>query len=203
MLRLVMENAKYYLANRVRQYKQSKPNYKLAIVFDIDDTCLSHYPTFKQNQFKITPEIIDACYKMACSPAITPVLNFYTEVCRENVAAFFITARKPLTPEIDLLAATSKNLLNAGYSNYAGLFLPQGTDAKLATAAYKTKIRKDIEEQRGYKIICNIGDQKSDFDGGYAERTFRIPNQLYNSATALPDLFHDSEYNIYSRSLRY
>ena len=31
----------------------------------------------------------------------------------------------------------------------------------------------------GYWIIENMGDQPSDLAGGYAERTFKLPNPFY------------------------
>ena len=31
----------------------------------------------------------------------------------------------------------------------------------------------------GYTIVANIGDQPSDLDGGFAERTFLLPNPFY------------------------
>ncbi len=34
-------------------------------------------------------------------------------------------------------------------------------------------------EAEGYVIIANIGDQTSDLIGGYAEKTFKLPNPLY------------------------
>lgn len=58
---------------------------------------------------------------------------------------------------------------NIGYINYTELFIPQGSDAKLSTAVFKTNVPKMLHEQ-GYKIILNIGDQASDFEGGYAEK---------------------------------
>ena len=37
---------------------------------------------------------------------------------------------------------------------------------------------KQLTEQ-GYTILLSIGDQQSDLDGGYAERTFKLPNPVY------------------------
>ena len=38
-----------------------------------------------------------------------------------------------------------------------------------------------VEEiaERGYTIIFSMGDQDSDLAGGYAERTFKLPNPVY------------------------
>jgi len=43
---------------------------------------------------------------------------------------------------------------------------------------FKAPERRKIAEQ-GYAIILNVGDQESDFKGGYAERTFKLPNPVY------------------------
>ena len=32
---------------------------------------------------------------------------------------------------------------------------------------------------QGFTIIANVGDQPSDLAGGYAERTFLVPNPFY------------------------
>ena len=45
------------------------------------------------------------------------------------------------------------------------------SDAELA------RRRKLAEE--GWTIILNIGDQESDLAGGFAERTFKLPNPFY------------------------
>ena len=43
---------------------------------------------------------------------------------------------------------------------------------------HKTAARIDIES-KGFVIIANIGDQKSDLAGGHAEMTFKVPNPFY------------------------
>ena len=43
------------------------------------------------------------------------------------------------------------------------------------TAHYKTATRAHIESL-GYDIVANFGDQYSDLVGGYADRTFKLPN---------------------------
>ena len=39
-------------------------------------------------------------------------------------------------------------------------------------------MRRRIAEQ-GYTILLSMGDQESDLAGGYAERTFKLPNPFY------------------------
>jgi len=39
--------------------------------------------------------------------------------------------------------------------------------------------RAEEAADQGYTIIVNIGDQMSDLDGGFAERTYKLPNPFY------------------------
>jgi acid phosphatase len=47
-----------------------------------------------------------------------------------------------------------------------------------SAADFKAPQRARIEGQ-GYTIIANIGDQPSDLDGGFSERTYLLPNPFY------------------------
>jgi len=47
------------------------------------------------------------------------------------------------------------------------------------TVQYKSGTRAHIEKDLGYEIIANFGDQYSDLDGGYADRTYKLPNPTY------------------------
>ena len=61
---------------------------------------------------------------------------------------------------------------------WAKLFMePEGLHPKSATD-FKAPTRKTIAGD-GYSIILNVGDQMSDLDGGYAEKTFKLPNPFY------------------------
>lgn len=45
---------------------------------------------------------------------------------------------------------------------------------------YKSEIRRKIEEEEGYKIWGNVGDQWSDLQGySLGNRTFKLPNPMY------------------------
>ncbi|HET7181744.1 MAG TPA: HAD family acid phosphatase [Candidatus Limnocylindrales bacterium] len=50
--------------------------------------------------------------------------------------------------------------------------------ASCATIPYKSGTRAYIESL-GYDIVANFGDQYSDLTGGYADRTFKMPNPNY------------------------
>jgi hypothetical protein len=52
-------------------------------------------------------------------------------------------------------------------------------DAQFASAVdFKAPERRKLTEQ-GYTVLFSIGDQESDLAGGYAERTFKLPNPVY------------------------
>jgi hypothetical protein len=51
-------------------------------------------------------------------------------------------------------------------------------NASCATIPYKSGTRAYIESQ-GYDIVANFGDQFSDLEGGFADKTFKMPNPNY------------------------
>ncbi len=53
-----------------------------------------------------------------------------------------------------------------------------GAGASCATIPYKSGTRAYIESQ-GYDIVANFGDQFSDLLGGFADKTFKMPNPNY------------------------
>jgi predicted secreted acid phosphatase len=155
-----------------------------ALVLDIDDTALSNWPILLRDDFG--RPIAGPCDPAADGPcgwaawdqlgideAIAPTLALYQAARARKVEVFFITGR----PE-NQRAATERNLIDAGYTGYAHLYMvPDG--ARFPTAAdFKAPIRAQLEQQ-GYTIVANMGDQPSDLAGGHAERTFQLPNPFY------------------------
>ena len=51
-------------------------------------------------------------------------------------------------------------------------------NASCPTIQYKSGTRAYIESQ-GYDIVANFGDQFSDLEGGFADKTFKLPNPNY------------------------
>jgi acid phosphatase len=88
------------------------------------------------------------------------------------VAVFFISGRPP-----NLREATERNLREQGYDPTGVILLPEGAHFKSAVD-FKAPERRKIAEQ-GYTIILSMGDQESDLAGGFAERTFKLPNPVY------------------------
>ncbi len=94
---------------------------------------------------------------------------------------FFLTCRNILQHD-----GTLTNLTNEGYDLIdATLYLKDNTAPWLsscaptcATTQYKSLTCQHIESL-GYHIVANFGDQFSDLNGGFADKTFKIPNPMY------------------------
>ncbi len=163
--------ASKYLAKRLNQ-KAAKPGQKLAIVFDIDETTLINLPHFIANDFGYVPAVWERYVASAQAKAIVPVQVSYDMAVRADVAVFFITARKE-----SQRASTEKNLVQVGYDAWTKIYFAPD-DSQQSMRRFKTGIRKQITAE-GFTIIANIGDQESDLGGGYAEKTFKLPNPIY------------------------
>lgn len=156
---------------------------KPAIVLDIDETSLSNWPAYRVNGWsRITPGACDlergpcgirAWQAMARSKALAPTLELATRADAMGVAVFFITGRPA-----ELREATERNLRQEGYRPAGVILLPEGVPAAKSAVDFKAPERRKIMEQ-GYTIVLSMGDQQSDLDGGYAERTFKLPNPVY------------------------
>jgi predicted secreted acid phosphatase len=155
-----------------------------AVVFDIDETALSNWDAIQANDFG---RVIDGpCSEppkgpcgwqawdlRAQSTVIPPTMDVFQTARRDNAAIFFITGR----PESQR-AATVRNLQSTRYTGYAQLIMEPVHAHYDSAADFKAPQRAHIEDM-GYTIIANIGDQPSDLDGGFSERTFLLPNPFY------------------------
>lgn len=147
---------------------------RAAIVFDIDDTVLSNYATLAANDFgRVIPELTVAI-DMATFPPIEGALDRYHLAVESGVAVFFISGRAERLRE-----PTVRNLAAAGITTYAGLILrPDDAPADRSVIPFKSGARQRIAAD-GYRILVNVGDQESDLAGGWAERTYKLPNPMY------------------------
>lgn len=172
------------VASRARAWLESRaPRVtRPAAVFDIDETSLSNWPAYRANGWgRVTAGECDlergpcglrAWQAMARARAIPATLDLARRARALGVAVFFISGRPP-----QLREATERNLREQGYEWSGVILLPEG--ARFASAVeFKAAERRKLTEQ-GYTILLSIGDQQSDLDGGYAERTFKLPNPVY------------------------
>jgi hypothetical protein len=172
-----------------------------AIVLDVDDTSLLtwNYEIFSNWAFNPTTNaefVTDQKF-----PAVFGMVDLANTAEREGYAVFFLTGR-PATQE----AATLGNLtadgigVDAGYPKPTtlsdgedGLFTKPAVanypdylkaacandpNGSCTTIHYKSATRAHIESL-GYDIVANFGDQFSDLEGGFADRTFKMPNPNY------------------------
>ncbi len=179
-IRGIMEQAKAYLEHYLAEHKNHIASEKPAIVLDIDDTSVSNYFSILKDNFRNTDDLVELRYRAAKQVVIDPVLRFSQKAVDQGVSLFFITARKPQDKEIkeNIYSYTLQTLEQTGYKNWTELFIPEEKDMELSSAQFKINRRKNITD-KGYKIIVNIGDQLSDLEGGYSERTYKLPNYLY------------------------
>ena len=172
-LAAVAKQAEAYINAKAEANKKSSDPAKLALVLDIDETTLSNYDGIIKRKFCDNPREINRDIRTAQAPAIAPMLALYRDAKQHEVAIFFVTGRRP-----DLKNPTEKNLVKAGYTSWRGIYFRPKEDNNQSVIPYKTQVRAHITNQ-GYTIIASIGDQSSDLTGGYAEKTFKLPNPYY------------------------
>ncbi len=90
------------------------------------------------------------------------------------------SSSSPARPE-PIRDGTLDNLKAAGFKGKYDLVLqPPSRAGDASMVPYKSGARQQVEK-RGYKILANLGDQRSDLKGGYSERTYKLPNVIYRT----------------------
>lgn len=155
---------------------------KPAVVLDVDETALSNWPAYRLNgwgrvvhgpcDLEQGPCGLRAWQALGRSQVLRPTLQLARRAKALGVAVFFVSGRPAALRE-----ATERNLREQGYEWDELIIFPPG--ARFASAVdFKASERGRIAE-RGYTILLTMGDQQSDLDGGFAERTFKLPNPVY------------------------
>ena len=179
-----------YLAGRAHSAKQdnrtehSGPQHsgKPALVLDVDDTTLNTYDYEIWSNFVYNPTSNAQFVDAAAFPAVPSMPQLVDWASAHGYTIFYLTGRpaSQATPTIT-------NLTKVGYPapDPSNVYLKDPTDAWLSsctpnctTTQYKSLTRKHIESL-GYDLVGNFGDQYSDLRGGYADRTFKLPNPMY------------------------
>lgn len=151
--------------------RKAKPGERLAAVFDIDETLLWNVPNILDCGF-CSSSLQSRLYGSKPLPAIPPMKALYEFTKSKGVTPILLTGRQESSR-----AATAAGLDAAGITGYGELlFRPNGNAEPARTM--KAGVRKGVEA-KGYKIILSIGDQLSDLSGGFAERTYKLPNPFY------------------------
>ena len=165
----VAAEARRWIEQRVAR---RTPGERLAVVFDLDETLLSNWPLISAQDFGYVPAAWDAWVQEGRAPAIEPVREVYRAVRAAGVDVILLTGRRERER-----AGTEKNLSAIGCRESAALiFKPDAS--KETTGAFKLAERQRLVAE-GRVIIANLGDQESDFIGGGAEKTFKLPDPFY------------------------
>ncbi|HEY8899970.1 MAG TPA: HAD family acid phosphatase [Chthoniobacterales bacterium] len=144
-----------------------------AVVFDIDETLLSNWPYLSAGQFAISAETFAAWTIREHGIALTPMREVYAKAHAYQIPIFLVTGR-----DESLRAATQRDLEEAGYWGWSGLYMKPSSYRDPSIIPFKSGVRKMLTEH-GYQIILNVGDQDSDLAGGYARHRFKLPNPFY------------------------
>jgi predicted secreted acid phosphatase len=163
----VAARARVWIEQRV-----AKGGAKLTVIFDLDETLLSNWPLLKKQDFGYVPAEWERWVEAGEAPAIEPVREIFLAARRAGMEVVFLTGRR----ERDRVG-TEKNLRAIGCADYALLRCKADRDPR-TSAAFKTAVRQELAAG-GRTLIANIGDQESDLAGGFAERTFKLPNPFY------------------------
>jgi hypothetical protein len=150
------------------------PGERLTAVFDLDETLLSNWDHFEPQDFGWLDETWNAWMARGEAPAIEPVKELFLRARRLGIEVVLLSGRRETGRP-----GTAKNLRAIGCGDYAALIL-RPADSQGKVAAFKAAERKKLAES-GRTIVLNIGDQESDLAGGYAEKTFLLPNPAYRS----------------------
>lgn len=167
-----------WAADTVRQIRRARQfvaahrdDSRPALVLDIDDTALSGYECLRAANFNRSA--LTQCAQDATLPAIAPTRALYQYARRHHVTVFFVTGRREA-----MRGASVKNLRGQGFGGKLRITMRPDGQRVGTNASYKAKARRAIEA-RGYSIVANVGDQRSDLQGGHALRSFKLPNPMY------------------------
>ena len=110
-------------------------------------------------------DIDDTLINTYSGRVIEPMKELYNFFVRKGIRVYILTARDPY-----YRFSTEDQLGRNGINQYKELFMVGNT----SKGREKRMVRKMIES-KGYKILFNIGDSDSDFEGGHSLYKVKIP----------------------------
>ena len=172
-----------------------------AILLDVDDTSLLTWNYEVFSNWAYNPTTNAQFVTEQRFPAVFGMVEMAKAAEREGYAISFLTGRPASQEAATLGNLTADNIgVDAGYPKPTtlsdgedGLFTKPAVadypdylkaacagdpNGSCTTVHYKSATRAHIESL-GYDIVANFGDQYSDLKGGYADRTFKLPNPNY------------------------
>jgi len=172
-----------------------------AIVLDVDDTTLTTWNYELASNWAYNPTTNAQYVTGQLFPATPGMVDMVKRAAAEGYAIIFITGRPAAQEAATLGNLTSDGIgVDAGYPTPTtlkdgedGLFTKPAVadyppylkaacandpNGSCTTIHYKSATRAHIESL-GYDIVADFGDQYSDLTGGFADRTFKLPNPNY------------------------
>jgi predicted secreted acid phosphatase len=140
-------------------------------VLDVDDTALSSYDCLHAADFDRSA--MSACAEAATLTAIPQTLGLYDRARELGVRVFFVTGRREAMRD-----ATRRNLRAAGFHGSLRITMRPDGRRRGSNEAYKARSRRALE-RRGYRIVVNVGDQRTDLSTGPGMRQVKLPNPMY------------------------
>ncbi|GAA1161064.1 HAD family acid phosphatase [Kribbella jejuensis] len=174
---------------------------KKAILLDVDDTTLATWNYEIASNWAFNPTSNADFVLNQKFPAVPGMVDLVKTAARDGYAIFYLTGRGAAQEQATLGNLTSDGIgVDAGYpapttltNGEDGLFTKPAVadypdylkqacaddkNGSCTTIHYKSATRAHIESL-GYEIVANFGDQFSDLKGGFADRTFKLPNPNY------------------------
>ncbi|OIJ62795.1 HAD family acid phosphatase [Streptomyces mangrovisoli] len=173
-------------AARTAKHQHKKP----AVVFDIDDTLLLSLDYEKRYNYTYNSATWAAYVNQASRPGVFGSAELVQYAAKKGVEVFYnsglseaqrtaaVENLKKIGADVNLDADHMFLKNTANPPSYLSACATPGAWT-CTTVQYKGGTRKHIESDLGYDIIANFGDQYSDLDGGYADRTYKLPNPTY------------------------
>jgi len=164
----VTARALRYLRGTVRRARAPR---RLVVVLDIDDTALSSYDCMKAGSF--TDLRRSLCVLTGPHAPIAGTLKLFRWAQARRLTVAFVTGR----PEA-VGRTTREQLARAGFRGRYELRLRPDGDTRASVVPFKSSARRSLQ-RGGRRVVLNVGDQRSDLAGGFAQRTFKLPNPMY------------------------
>ncbi|MDC4232210.1 LPXTG cell wall anchor domain-containing protein [Actinomyces sp. B33] len=161
-----------------------------AITLDADDTTLWTYDMEEWMEFTFSPEkqteyLKTDYHALPATPGMVGLVHAAKDAGCEIIG---LTGRSDSLKEV-----TQRNMDEVGYPSIdpALYFTKTSSSAaelpawvtcaepKCTTIEFKSSVRKHIEDDLGYRIVGNFGDQYSDLIGGHADVAYKLPNPTY------------------------
>lgn len=161
---------RYDAARRSLKAQLARGVRRPAVVLDIDETALSNYGCLDEVDFALSG--VTTCVVQGRSTVIRPARSFVAFARRRGVKVVFITG----APE-PLEASRAQNLRRAGFRGHFEVVGRPTDDHRDSVVPFKRGARR-VLAARGFRILINVGDQRSDLQGGYARRRVKLPNPI-------------------------